>query len=320
MKFSSIIDFFRKKRDCKLLPHISQPIHGLRSNSFQLYPWAIKILEVENAWKYSYGNNVIVAVIDTGCDKYHEDISANLIDGYNFVENNKDTSDHNGHGTHVAGTIAALNNMLGVVGVSPQTKIMPIKALDDSGMGSNEWVANAIIYAADNGADILTMSLGSEYPSIKLHKAIKYAIKKNVAIFCAAGNSGIYKDINYPAKYPETMSIGAIDRNLDICEFSCSGDMLDFLAPGQDIVSCAPNNSYTSMSGTSMATPFAVGCASLFLSYRRKVSGNPQLRLSKEEYIEHFKKFSLKLKNKKYNGIKKYEANGIIVPVLEDKS
>lgn len=305
----------KKRKECRLLPHIKQPIYGLSGASAQILPWAIVSFDVSKYWKYSEGDNVTVAVIDTGCDLNHEDIKDNLVNGYNFIETNKDPIDGNGHGTHVAGTIAAINNGKGVVGVAPKAKIMPIKALDDSGMGSNNNVGSAIMWAIENGADIITMSLGSDHPSLDIERALILAEERNVIVFCAAGNSGIKHDINFPARYDETISIGAINKKLDICEFSCSGDSLDFLAPGQDIISSTPGNTYSLMTGTSMATPFAVGCAALWLSYERAKRGK-EFKFTKNEYIEHFKTNALKLKDIKYSGIKRYEGNGIIQPKL----
>jgi subtilisin family serine protease len=306
----------RNKRECKLLPHIVEPIYGLKSSSVQMLTWQITEFSIQSVWDKTDGSNVVVAVIDTGCDLNHEDIKDNILQGYNVLDPKKDPNDGNGHGTHVAGTIAALNNNKGVVGVSPKTKVLPIKALDDSGMGSNNNVGAAIVWAVDNGADIITMSLGSDYPSIPIERALIYAESKNVAVFCAAGNSGINHDVNFPARYEQSVSVGAINRNLDLCEFSCTGDSLDFLAPGQDIVSSVPGNNYASMSGTSMATPFAVGCASLYLSYIRKKSGS-HIKLPSSKYIEYFKNHTRKLKNTEYGGLRRYEGYGIIQPIME---
>jgi subtilisin family serine protease len=303
-----------RRRECKLLPHIKQPIYGLNSSSAQILPWTIKDFNVESVWSKSTGEDVIVAVIDTGCDITHDDIKNNIINGYNIVASSNLVYDGNGHGTHVAGTIAAINNNLGIVGVSPKTKIMPIKALADNGSGSNNDVASGIDYAVENGADIITMSLGSDFPSVRIEKSLIRAIEKRVAVFCAAGNSGIMREVNFPARYDQSICIGAINRGLDLCEFSCTGESLDFLAPGADIISCIPNNQYASMTGTSMATPFAVGCMSLFLSYARKISGDSKLRLTQEEIINHFKKYTRKLNNTEYSGVKRYEGYGIITP------
>ena len=305
----------KRKKECRLLPHITEPLYGMKATSAQILTWPIITFNVNSVWPISNGNGVIVAVIDTGCDLNHIDIKDNIIDGFNVVDNNNYAEDRNGHGSHVAGTIGAINNSQGIVGVSPNVKIMPIKALNDNGAGSNDDVAQAIELAVEKGADIITMSLGSDYPSVLIERALLKAIQKKVAIFCAAGNSGIKHDINYPARYSETISVGAIDRNLDICQFSCTGDTLDFLAPGQDIISCVPNNGYASMTGTSMATPFAVGCASLWLSYIRKIKGN-DYRPTKAEYIEHFKKHTLRLKNPQYSGMRRYEGYGIIQPTM----
>lgn len=307
-----------KRKQCKLLPHKRTDLYGLDRSSIQFYPWPIKTFDIEKSWRNSQGEGVRIAVIDTGCDLNHEDIKDNLLDGINLVNTNKDPIDDNGHGTHVSGTISASNNSIGMVGIAPKAKIIPVKALDGDGRGDNKNVTRAILWAVERGADIITMSLGSEYPSSDMENAIKYAKSKNVVIFCAAGNSGIDSGIQYPAKYSTTISIGAINEQLEICEFSCCGPELDFLAPGYNIISAVPGNSYASMSGTSMATPFAVGCAALLLSYVRK---NPNSAIdnmlrTREDYIAAFARGSLKLQQKKYAGKRNYEGNGIIKPII----
>ena len=304
-----------KRKDCKLLPHIKQDFYGLSPNTAQMIGWQIKEFEVEKKWPQSQGEGVKIGVIDTGCDIYHPDIKGNIIQGINIIDPSKDPMDDNGHGSHVAGTIPAANNGMGIVGVAPKASICPIKALDGNGAGTNINVAKAIVWASDNGIDIVTMSLGSEYPSRHIEQAIEYAKNKNLIIFCAAGNSGIESGIQYPAKYQHTISIGAINRELDLCEFSCCGEELDFLAPGHEIISCVPNNSYALMSGTSMATPYAVGCAALLLSYKKKIMQDSQLK-DCGSYISAFAKNTIRLKNSKYTGNKRYEGNGIIRPTL----
>lgn len=301
----------RKKHNCGLLPHIKENIYGINSSSAQIIPWQIKLFDIEKAWKYSEGQDVVVAVIDTGCDMDHDDLKDNLIEGYNFSSRNKNPEDRNGHGTHVAGTIAAINNNLGLVGVSPKVKIMPLKALNDEGVGNLHDIANAIYYAIENGADIISMSLGSKEGNSTIENAISEAARKNIVIFCAAGNDGNSSNVMFPANNPHTISIGAIDRSLNICNFSCCGDSLDFLAPGQDIISTCFDNTYAKMSGTSMATPFATGCAALLLSLRKKQNISLQTR---DDYINEFKTNAIKLKDNRYHGNKSYEGYGIITP------
>jgi subtilisin family serine protease len=174
-----------------------------------------------------------------------------------------------------------------------------------------ETIVKGITWAVDNGADIITMSLGSSNANKNIENAVQYAVKNNVAIFCAAGNSGESYDILYPAKYEGTMSIGAIDKNLKRTNFTCSGETLDFLAPGHEIFGCVPDNKYAIMSGTSMSNPFAVGCASLLLSSLRQKDKNK--KLSVEEYISYFKEKAKPLEDQTYR-TKKYQGYGILYP------
>jgi subtilisin len=303
-----------KKNNWSLLPYDQENIYGLTPQDQQFFGWEIEKFNIPKQWKKSEGENVVVAVIDTGCDLYHDDLKTNLIQGMNFVERGKDPIDRCGHGSHVAGTIAACNNGLGMVGVAPKAKIMPIKALNDSGNGSSQDIANSIIWAVDNHADLITMSLGSPSSSPAIYNAIVYAANHNVGIFCAAGNSGEDVEIMYPAKYEETISIGAIDRYLNRTNFTCSGEELDFLAPGHDIVSCIPGNAYSSMSGTSMSNPFAAGCAALALSYFKK--NGSKLPKSKQDFVDLFAPKAKSLQNPRYAGIKKYQGYGIMYPIL----
>jgi subtilisin len=292
-----------------LLPYIREDIFGLDSNSGQFYGWEIIKFEIQKYWKYSMGEGVKVAVIDTGCDLNHNDLKENLIAGFNFVNEGSDPQDGNAHGTHVAGTIAASDNNLGMVGVAPRTKIIPVKSLGDNGSGNLKDVVEGIIWAADNDADILTMSLGSPTSSRHMQNAINYAAGKGCLIFCAAGNSGPSNDIMFPARYNNTISIAAIDSNLNRTSFSCSGKSLDFLTPGKDILSCVPGNRYAKMSGTSMSNPFAAACASLAISGLGR-------RITRDEFIKLFKKTAQSLKDPKYKGDKKYEGYGILYPIV----
>lgn len=303
---------FSKNRKISLLPYIQENVYGINGRTDQITGWEINKLNIKDYWKFGMGEGVKVAVIDSGCDLDHPDLKSNLLDnGYNFIDDNEYPIDDNGHGSHVAGTIAACNNGLGIVGVSPKTKILPVKSLDSEGSGSLHSVAMGILWAVEQGVDIITMSLGTESHSKDFHDVIKFAHSKGVLIFCAAGNSGYRNNIMYPARYPETISIAAIDSDFERTDFSCAGKSLDFLAPGHDIISCVPNDSYAKMSGTSMSNPFAVGCASLGMSALKR-------KFTKKQFIDKFKVNAIGLSNPSHAGNRMYEGNGIIVPINPD--
>lgn len=311
----SIINKWFKNKEISLLPYISENIHTISPNDPQIMGWEITKFNIPNAWNLSDGEGVVVAVLDTGCDLDHQDIKDNLIEGINFIEKNSSPIDKNGHGTHVSSTIAASNNNRGIVGVAPKSKIVPVKVLGNSGTGTVGTIIDGIYWASDQtNINFITMSLGSSGSNKDIEKAINYAENKNKIVFCAAGNSGVDSDIMYPAKYPNTIAIGAIDENLQRTVFSCSGDSLDFLAPGHNILGCAPNNKYAKMSGTSMSNPFAVGIASLLLSYNLK---NHKYKLSDyNDYKNILKQYSKPLNDIRYGTAKKYQGYGIIYPVI----
>lgn len=303
----------RKKEEVSLFPYIRQDLYGLDSSNPQMMGWEIEKFNIISKWKYSQGENVVIAVIDTGCDLDHEDLKDSLVQGKNFVSKNKDPIDDNSHGTHVSSTIAASNNGYGMVGVAPKSKIMPIKALSASGSGNLKSLINAIIWASDSNADIITMSLGSPTRSNEIQNAINYGAEKGKIFFCAAGNSGEDSPICFPAACENTISIGAIDNNLERTNFTCSGYELDFLCPGHNIMGCVPGNKYALMSGTSMANPFAVGCAALYMSFLKN-KGIDIKNKNYKEYINDFAKFSKPLQNPKYNN-KKYQGYGVLYPI-----
>ena len=299
--------FFRKK--INLLPYIREDVHSLNTQSPQQLGWELQKFNIPNLWKSTEGDGVTVAVIDTGCDFNHEDLKNNIIEGKNFVQKGAPPMDVAGHGTHVASTIAAINNGTGIVGVAPKTKIMPVKALGDDGSGSIDSIIKAVEWAADQKVDFITMSLGSPNTNQSLERAINYAAGRGVIIFCAAGNSGPNSDIMYPAKYDNVIAIGAIDQNFNRTSFTCSGESLDFLAPGFNILGCVPGNRYALMSGTSMSNPFAVGCASLLLSWNKK---HKKYTLNNvNDYISVFSSMAIQIPNQEYRS-KKYQGNGII--------
>lgn len=242
-------------------------LQDLQSSS-QTQSWGVSELEVNNIWASSQGNDVVVAIIDTGVDTDHPDLQANLLTGYNVLSPSDPPEDDNEHGTHCSGIVAAINNSVGVVGVAPQAKILPIKVLDSEGSGDFDAIVTGIEWAIDNGADIISMSLGasSGFPAIR--NALLGSKAANIPVFCAAGNSGVTPAVDFPARYPTAIAIGSINQQLQRSNFSNTGKGLDFMAPGSGILSTVPDG-YAVFSGTSMATPFAAGLAALVLSYAR---------------------------------------------------
>jgi subtilisin family serine protease len=293
-----------------LLPYIREDVHSISTSSPQIYGWELQKFAIPSVWSKTQGEGVVVAVIDTGCDIYHDDLKENVLVGKNFINPGHAPLDVVGHGSHVASTIAASDNGTGIVGVAPKSKILPIKSLGDDGSGNMRDIADGIRWAADQKADLITMSLGSPGPAKMIEDAINYAVSKGSVIFCAAGNDGPATDIMYPAKYEHTVAIGAIDEDLNRTNFTCSGDTLDFLAPGHNILGCVPGNRYALMSGTSMSNPFAVGCAALVLSYYRKI--HRSVPRTSEDYIRIFREHAIPLKNAQYYNQKKYQGYGII--------
>jgi len=298
------------RKDAFLFPYIKEDVYSTFDDR-QEVPWSIAQYNIPRLWSKYTGQNVVVAIIDSGCQLEHPDLKNNYIEGYNTINKNQDPIDENGHGTHVAGTVAAINNNKGVVGVAPNAKIMPIKVFDASGAGSNSNVSAAIDWASKNGADIICMSLGSRYGNRSLEKSIMNALNRGSVCFCAAGNSGEKSDILYPAKYELTVSTGAIDLKKNRALFSCSGEELDFMAPGVDILSTMNNGGYAIMSGTSMANPYVVGCAALLCEWTKK--NNIKLTTA-NDYIKYLKKYTTSLTNAKYKNNKSYEGNGILDP------
>jgi subtilisin family serine protease len=225
--------------------------------------WGVKRVGADSSWDSGTGNGVIVAVVDTGIQLNHPDLSTNVITGYDFVNNDESATDDNGHGTHVAGIIASTMNGSGNVGTSYSAKLMPVKVLNESGYGYLSDVAKGIYYAADNGARIINMSLGTSEDSDTLRTAVQYAANKGVLLVAAAGNdSGA--PCAYPAAYSSVVCVVATDQDNKLASFSNIGGEL--AAPGVSNYSTYINSAYATLSGTSMASPHVAGSAALLLS------------------------------------------------------
>ena len=292
---------------CTLMPYKSRSILTIQEAK-QNAGWQVANFDLPNAWTYSEGNDVKIAVIDSGCDLEHPDLIENLLPGINLINKRKPPADDCGHGTAVAGIICASNNNIGIVGCAPKSKIIPVKVLDSDGNGTLECVSKGVRWATDNGADLLCMSLGAPTKLQNIRKAIQYAQSKNVVTFVAAGNAGDKNQIYYPANYPECISIGSVDRNSQIAKFSNLSDNLDFLAPGVEILSTSPNNWYSVVNGTSFSAPWVCSIAALLLSYVRKTNTDIQLKTA-DDYRRLLKRYCI---NK--NGKNTFSGFGLMNP------
>jgi subtilisin family serine protease len=212
------------------------------------------------------GLGIKVAVIDTGIDLTHPDLQANIKGGASFVSFTTNDDD-NGHGSHVAGIIAALNNSIGYVGVAPNASLYAVKVLDKNGSGFLSAVAQGIDWARTNGMNIGNMSLGSPSPAATLENACNAAQAAGVLLVVAAGNNGdsdpSTTELFYPAAYPACVAVGATDINDNLAYFSNTGSFLGVSAPGVSVPSTYKDGGYATLSGTSMASPHAAGMAAL---------------------------------------------------------
>lgn len=227
-------------------------------------PWGVKRVNASGAWSAATGVGVKAAIIDTGVDYTHPDLAAHYAGGYNAVSTSTLPMDDHGHGTHVSGTIGAIQDGKGVVGVAPGAKLYGVKVLDANGSGTYSNVIDGIQWAADNKMSVINMSLGGKEGTPALAKVMEAADKAGVTIVCAAGNDS--GPVNYPAKYPQAIAVSASNSSDKLAYFSSRGPEIAFIAPGVNVYSTYKGAAYKTMSGTSMACPHVAGLAALAVS------------------------------------------------------
>lgn len=240
-------------------------------------PYGIDAVKAPLAWDITKGKGIKVAVVDTGIDYTHPDLK-NYRGGISFVPTETDPKDHNRHGSHVAGTIAASMNDFGVIGVAPSAYLYAVKVLGSAGQGNWSWLIAGLDWCITNKMQVVNMSLGSPTAAPTAVESIcNLAWENGLILVAAAGNEGTQKPVGYPAKYNSVIAVSAIDSSNVIAPFSCTGPEVEVCAPGVNITSTVPGGGYSSLSGTSMATPHVAGVAALALStHRWPLGGVPQ--------------------------------------------
>ena len=224
-------------------------------------PWGIDDLKLDIIWKITQGEDVKVAVIDTGINYNHPDLKDNYAGGYNALKPGTSAKDDHGHGTHVAGIIAAIKDGKGVVGVAPKAKLYGIKAMRKDGTGEMSAMVRAVQWAIDNKMNVVNMSISVADNFEALHKALIDAEAHGITVVCSAGNDS--GPVNYPAKYKETIAVSASSPHGFYAPFTSHGPEIDVMAPGMYVPSTSIDGKYQEMHGTSQAAPHIAGLAAL---------------------------------------------------------
>lgn len=227
----------------------------------QYIPWHIENANLQDVWIDFTGNNVKVAILDTGIDIKHPDLSNNVKGTYNAIENNDIVDDESGHGTLIAGIIAAENNKFGIVGIAPEADLYIVKVLDENAEGTVEDFVKGIEWCVQNNIQIINLSFGISKDIPQLKHAIENALNAGIIIVASSGNTA-GGDAEYPAAYEGVISVAALDKANERAEFTAKGK-IDFCSTGIDILSTSLDSKYESCNGSSFATACVTGLITL---------------------------------------------------------
>lgn len=278
----------------------------------QTLGWQISSFNFPAIWAESKGKGIKVAVIDTAVDLSHPDIK--IEGGWDFVKNAplSKTVPKQGHGTHVCGIIGAKDNTIGIVGVAPECSLYSLVVLDDTGSGSYANIIKALDWCIVNKMDVINMSLGGGGDTPEFYSAIRRVYDAKIPMICAGGNGNWETGyLDFPGTYDETIAVAAVNENFTRATFSSIGPNIDVAAPGVNILSCTPNNTYSIYSGTSMATPFVTGLVAIMLAKHRLSGGSTPIN-NVEDVRQHLIKVC---KDVDYIGRDSFTGYGIINPV-----
>lgn len=258
----------------------------------EVMDYGVEMIGAPLEWNETMGEGIKVGVIDTGADITHIDLKDRIKEYKNFTSEDKD-DDLNGHGTHVTGIIAASYNGIGVVGVAPKCDVYVAKAFNKDGTAENSSISESLKWLIQKGVHVINMSFASDSPSEDIRRQIVRAYQNGIILIAAAGNDGsLSKSIGYPAKWKEVIAVTAVDIDHKHADFSSCGKEALLAAPGKEIYSTFINNSYKSLSGTSMSTPLISGAAVLFQSKAYKRFGRylspEEMRLMLCMYADDF--------------------------------
>lgn len=244
--------------------YLRQPAE-VRPNDPRYPVWHLTKVQASTAWSYTTGSSgVIIAVLDTGVDSTHPDLSGKIVPGWNMYDNNSNTSDVTGHGTGVAGIAAASsNNGIGIASVAWGCRIMPVRVTTSSGMATDSMIANGLTWASDRGARVANLSFSSSNDSTTLTNAAAYFHNRGGVVIFAAGNTGTFSSA---ADNPYILRISATDANDVLASWSCTGNNIDLAAPGVSIQTTSRGGGYSSTSGTSCSAPIVAGIIALLFS------------------------------------------------------
>lgn len=277
--FSEYIEYTETNDEVVLIEGESPAsLYSLPRDELYSEQWQTQMINADSAWKMeTYGNDIKIAVIDSGCF-HHDDLKANLLEGKNYFDGSTDTSDIDGHGTHVSGIIAAENNDFGIIGVAPKAKIVPLKCFENNN-ASFDIIAEAIYDAVDLfDCQIINMSFGTSINSRTIKEAINYAHKNGLILVAAVGNYGT-STIYYPAGYEEVIGVGSVGSDKEKSEFSQSNKSVTVVAPGEMVKSTSNTNDYEYKQGTSQSAPLVSGMAAILVSMDDNISNEDFKRI-----------------------------------------